>query len=112
MIFIGDWCNGSTTLSERAGEGSNPSSPTNLMNDIHELLIKEFGPLKGFQPHAVANTHGNCLQIFLEDCSYYAEWIKGEGGDIALYRAMDNNRVVGANLPLTKWNGKFPIDIV
>ena len=82
------------------------------MNNVEELLGKEFGKLNKFQPHAVVNTIGNCLEVVLEDCAYYAEWIKGEGGDISLYRAMDDNRVIGALLPLRNWNGKFPIDII
>jgi hypothetical protein len=32
--------------------------------------------------------------------STYGEWIKGEGGDICLYRDMETNKVVGCRLPL------------
>lgn len=35
------------------------------------------------------NTHAN----------YYGEWIKGEGGDICLYRDQETKKVVGAHLP-------------
>lgn len=31
---------------------------------------------------------------------YYGEWIKGEGGDICLYRDMETHKVVGCFLPL------------
>lgn len=31
---------------------------------------------------------------------YYGEWIKGEGGDICLYREMETKKVVGCYLPL------------
>lgn len=41
------------------------------------------------------------IEILLEPGeSYYGEWIKGEGGDIDLYRSREDNRVVGAYLPL------------
>ncbi len=31
---------------------------------------------------------------------YYDEWIKGEGGDICLYRCQETGKVVGCHLPL------------
>ena len=36
--------------------------------------------------------------------SYYGEWIKGEGGDICLYRCRETRRVVGVHLPLMRNN--------
>lgn len=48
------------------------------------------------------NEVGNCVSLLTEDVPYYAEWIKGQGADICLYRAMDDHRVIGANLPLCK----------
>lgn len=32
----------------------------------------------------------------------HAEWIPGEGADICIYRAMDDNRVVGCRLALRR----------
>ncbi len=42
------------------------------------------------------------VTIILEDVPHYGEWIKGEDGDVALYRAMDDNRIVGAFLPFNR----------
>ena len=63
-------------------------------------IEKLFGKLKEFQPHIILNSDDKTLTIHMEDCSYYADWIKGEGADIAIYRANDDNRIVGAILPL------------
>ena len=82
------------------------------MDDIQALLEKQFGKLKEFQPHVTIDVENKRLTIFLEDCSFYAEWIDGEDGDIAIYRAVDDGRVVGAFLPLRKWNGKLPIFVL
>jgi hypothetical protein len=40
------------------------------------------------------------VTIILEDVPMHAVWVGNEDGDITLYRAMDDNRVVGAFLPL------------
>lgn len=81
-------------------------------NSIAQLIEKEFGKLKEFHPSILIDTKNKFVEIHLEDCAYYAEWIKGEGGDISIYRANDDNRVVGAFLPLRIWKGKFPIEII
>lgn len=54
-----------------------------------------------------ANEVGQCVSIFTENVPYHAEWIKGEGGDISLYRAMDDNRIIGAHLPLRNFSGRI-----
>ena len=84
------------------------------MNDLEKYILKLVGKkkLKKFHPHAIVDSKNKCISIYLEDCSYYGEWIKGEGGDIAIYRANDDERVVGAHFPLRVWNGKFPVDII
>jgi len=76
------------------------------------LIERELGKLKEFQPYVLIDSESKHIQIFLEDCPFYAEWIKGEGGDISLYRALDGDRVVGAMLPLRKWNGRLPVEII
>lgn len=81
-------------------------------SDIQKVLEAEFGKPKGFQPHVLADVANQRLTIFLEDCSYYAQWIRGEDGDVAIYRANDDNRVVGAFLPLRKWNGQLPVEVL
>lgn len=93
----GDCCSGSKGLSESQSEGSIPSSPT-ILNE--------------FQPHVTVDVENKAISILLEDVSYYADWITGEGADMALYRANDGHRVVGARFPLRKWNGKLPVDIL
>jgi len=52
------------------------------------------------KPALYVNEAGRCVQVVLEDVPYRAEWIPGEGADVALYRALDDDRIVGANLPL------------
>jgi hypothetical protein len=43
---------------------------------------------------------GNALEVTLtNETSCYGDWIKGEGGDICLYRDQATNKVVGAHLP-------------
>lgn len=74
-----------------------------------DVILKEFGEPKQFQPHVVVNTIGKCVEIYLEDCSYYADWIADAGGDISLLRSNEDNHIVGAILPFNKWNEKFPV---
>jgi tetrahydromethanopterin S-methyltransferase subunit F len=80
-----------------------------LEDFLKELKFK--GP-REFHPGVVVDPENKRIDIYLEDVSYHSEWIKGEGGDIGLYRAMDDNRVIGAALPLNVWKGKFPILIL
>ncbi len=68
--------------------------------------------MKEFQPHIMIDIENQLVHIFLEECESYSEWIKGEEAHVALKRAMDDNRVVGALLPLKNWNGKFPVIII
>ena len=51
------------------------------------------------------------VEIALEDVSYHVEWIKGEGADIGIWRAQDDDRVVGATLPLRNWKRSFGVAI-
>ncbi len=53
------------------------------------------------KPALYVNEVGRCIQVILEDVPYHGQWIPGEGADIALYRALDDDRIVGANLLLT-----------
>lgn len=76
------------------------SSATNVNRFMEELK-----PLHANSIKILANEHGQCVEIMTEDVPYYAEWIKGEGADIALYRAIDNHRLIGALLPLRNWDG-------
>ena len=44
---------------------------------------------------------GQAVELILDtSLDYYSEHISGEGADIALYREMDTDRVVGCRLPL------------
>ena len=79
--------------------------------DILEY-IQRHTPTKKFQPGVIVDVANRAVDIFLEDVSFYAEWLKGEGADMAVYRAQDDDRVVGARLPLRVWNGKFPVEIL
>lgn len=44
---------------------------------------------------------GASVDLILDTArGYYSEWIKGEGGDICLYRDRDHHNVIGCHLPL------------
>ena len=51
------------------------------------------------------------IDIALEDVPCYHEWIKGESATCSLWKAFDNDRIVGATLPLRNWKGTLPVDI-
>lgn len=70
---------------------------TDLKEFVLEVLQKD--GLNKFTPDINIREDINRCEIILEDVSYYGEWIKGEAGDIALYRAIDDDRIVGAFLP-------------
>jgi hypothetical protein len=72
------------------------SSVAGESESIETFMKREFGPLQPFTPHAFIDRENRCIEIVLEDVSSYNEWIKGEGADISLIRAMDGDRVVGA----------------
>lgn len=100
-------------LSESVRVGSNPTSPANFMFDKITKFLKEH-KLEGnseFHPGAMVDVDNRRVEILLEDVAYYAEWIKGEGADISIYRAMDDNRVIGGVFELREWKGQFPISI-
>lgn len=50
-------------------------------------------------PSMFVNEAVGRVTIILENVPHYGEWIKGEAGDITLYRATDDHRIVGAFLP-------------
>ena len=44
---------------------------------------------------------GKAIDVSLDTHeAFYSDWIKGEGGDISLYRSQETNKVVGAFVPL------------
>jgi hypothetical protein len=67
---------------------------------------------KKFQPHIVVDVDNKCMHVNLEDCESVSEWIQHEGADMVLRRALDDNRVVGALLPMRNWNGKLPVHLL
>ena len=85
------------------------------MNESIEDFLKDaelkFGPQQPFQPNVWIRADIGVIDITLEDVACYHEWIKGEGADISIWRAMNDNRVVGATLPLRNWKGTLPVDI-
>lgn len=84
-----------------------------LDKEIVSALEKMFGGIRDFNPFVIVDPENKYVEIVLEDVSYHAEWIKGEGADIAIYHALSpDNRVVGAFLPLRVWKGKFPVEIL
>lgn len=83
--------------------------PQPVSKDFLEALERLRVDLKDMNNISVLadGIHGRCVSIMTEDVAFYAEWIKGEGGDISLYRALDDNRLIGALLPLRNWSGVF-----
>lgn len=67
---------------------------------------------KKFHPNICVDAKNKMVTIYLENCAFYGEWIPSESADIAIYRAVKDNRVVGTRLPLRVWNGKFPITVL
>jgi len=82
-------------LFENIGENLPP------LERLREVLQIDIGRPTGAMPHLFVNEAGRCVEVFLEDVPFYGEWIRGEGADICLHRAQDDNRIVGATLPLT-----------
>lgn len=66
--------------------------------------IKKMAALAKNKPPVMSlliDEEGVCVDLVLDTTrSYYGDWIKGEGGDICLYRDMDTKKVVGCHLPL------------
>jgi len=58
-----------------------------------------------FRPHIWVQPEHGIIEVVLEGVACYHEWITKEGGDMSVWRAMDDDRVVGATLPLRSWNG-------
>jgi len=83
-----------------------------MKDELTSLLENKCGKTNSFQQYVLVQPEVKTLEIMLEDTPYYAEWIKGEGADISIYRAIDNDRVVGALLPLRNFNGKLPVEII
>lgn len=77
---------------------------------IQDLLEERFE--KPFQPNILIQPNVGTIEIVLEDVSCYHEWINKEGADISIWRAMDDDRVVGATLPIRKWNGSMDIKTI
>jgi hypothetical protein len=83
------------------------------MKTLGDLLKQlKLGSPKLFQPSITVCPKEKRICVILEDVSYYSEWIKDEDGDIGIYRAMDDKRVVGAFLPLRIWTGDLPVSII
>jgi hypothetical protein len=83
---------------------------TNDFESCLSNLTKLFGKPK-FQQYVFVDVENEAVEMVLEDTEYYAEWIEGEGADIALFKAYDDNRVIGVRLPLRKWSGNLSVEI-
>jgi hypothetical protein len=71
-----------------------------------EQLMKQLAKRKRkFHPSVWVQPKHGLIEICLEDVACYHEWIRGEGADISIWRAMKDKRVVGVTLPLRKWEG-------
>jgi hypothetical protein len=67
------------------------------MEQANELpaFIKA-NPPKGFKPNIFIS--GGLAILFLEDVPHHHDWIVGEGADVSMIRAVDDNRVIGVCL--------------
>lgn len=75
------------------------------MNDLDDLakFLKEARKKSGPPCMAIYidDKDGQSIDIVLDTSRpVYSEWIKGEGGDICLYRDRETERVMGCHLPL------------
>ncbi len=66
--------------------------------------LKEIAATAKDRPPTMAlfiSEEGQSVSLILDSSkAYYGEWIKGEGGDICLYRDRETKKVVGCHLPL------------
>lgn len=60
-----------------------------------EEKAKFVGPPAPFRPHSYHNLEGDILHVYAEDADHYAERLTS---NIDVYRAMDDNRVIGFKL--------------
>ena len=74
-----------------------------------ETLKKQPRP---FTPTVMVDNEHQAIEMFLENVSYYGDWIEGEGADICLYRSVDGDHLIGCRLPLTKFIGSFNISMI
>lgn len=67
----------------------------------YQKLIAKLTPLPPAITLLVDEIDGNGVELILDtSVPFYGEWIKGEGGDICLYRSRETDKVVGCYLPL------------
>lgn len=48
----------------------------------------------------IKDEENGIVQLFTEDVSSYSRWLKGEDATTCIYRAMDDDRIVGVCLPI------------
>lgn len=73
-----------------------------------EKFLQQHPPLP-FRPHVLVMAQEGIIEVVLENASCVHEWIKGEGADISIWRAQDDNRVVGATLP---YRNDRPLELI
>lgn len=79
----------------------------------HNLSTNEFSDyMKELYEKMKENPQPSCTAIYIDEenrsidivldtqIPSYGEWIKGEGGDICLYRDTETDKVIGCHLPL------------
>lgn len=72
------------------------------VNPVEKALTEIFGKPRKFKPYVSVNKRGNTLEVYLEEVNCYHDWIEGEGADISIIRANDDDRAIGVILPLPK----------
>lgn len=71
-----------------------------MTQDEFVKFLQEHAPKPGdkFQPLVYWHPDGKSLDILLKHEPYSGEWIKGERGDVCLYRSDLDGNVIGAHL--------------
>ena len=69
-------------------------------------MLKNVKPEK-FRPLIAIHKDVGLIEIILDDCDRYGEWIPGERADACLFREEGTKRVVGALLPLEKFEDEI-----
>jgi hypothetical protein len=75
-------------------------NPPSFEAFMKQLRSKGTGTLRPFMAFVWPRPEFGIVEIALEDVPCHHEWIKGEGADMSIWRALDDDRVVGATLPL------------
>jgi hypothetical protein len=64
------------------------------LDELLAKLAKKYKNVK-FKPGFFYNKPGDIVEVYLENVSYYAQWINH---DVTVYKAMDDDRIIGLSV--------------